>query len=254
MKNKVIIENGLYQVSAQEKDNVCLQVTSNTTLEINGTIVIVPNNLKRYHIIQLFGDNISVKGNGEIIGDKHTHQGKDGEWGMGIDLKSANNVTISGLTIKDCWGDCIYVGGGSKDVKIEKCVIDHGRRQGISITSADRVLIRDCKISNIGGTNPEYAIDVEPNGGDVVDNVVIDNVIANNCKGGFLVYGKAPNARIGNVTIKNSALNRIEKTPILLQKCDSVIIDRCSLTNCKRKETIHSESVAFSKVRRVKRK
>jgi len=227
VKNKIIIGRGDYQVSAYKNGDVCLPVNSNTELVINGTIRLTPNNFTNYYILQAEGHDIKIKGKGTIIGDKHTHTGKKGEWGMGINLDHAHNVIIKGLNIKECWGDCIYVGSESSDVRIEDCLLDHGRRQGISITSADGVTIKNCSITNVGGTAPEYAIDVEPNKGETVDNVTIEEVKVKDCRGGFLVYGKAPNAHVGKVVINNCCIEGARKIPISIIKCLSARVEKC---------------------------
>lgn len=242
VKNKIIIEKGNYQVTAYRNGDVCLPLCSNTDFVLNGTITLTPNNYTNYYIIQAEGNNIKIHGNGSVIGDKHTHTGNKGEWGMGVNLKQAHYVSIYGLTIKDCWGDCIYVGTESSDVKIKNCKLDNGRRQGISITSANGVKISNCTISNVSGTAPEYAIDVEPNKGQTVDNVTIKNVSVNNCKGGFLAWGGAPNSRIGTVSIRNSSISGAQKTPILLDRCASVIVKKCTIRD-RRKAPIDIRNV-----------
>ena len=110
---------------------------------------------------------------------------------MGVDFFRVENASISGITIKDCWGDCIYVGDESKNVTIDNCILNNGRRQGISITSANGVIVRKCTICDVGGTDPEYAIDIEPNKGKTIDNILIENVTVKNCKGGFMANGSA---------------------------------------------------------------
>ena len=243
VKNKIIIGRGDYQVSAYKNGDVCLPVNSNTELVINGTIRLTPNNFTNYYILQAEGHDIKIKGKGTILGDKHTHTGKKGEWGMGINLDHAHNVMIKGLTIKDCWGDCIYVGNESSDVRIEDCLLDHGRRQGISITSADGVIIKNCTITNVGGTAPEYAIDVEPNKRETVDNVVIENVITKNCRGGFLVYGKAPLAHVGKVTMRNCRIEASRKMPISIIRCSLARVERCITRGSGRKDDINMVEV-----------
>lgn len=230
IKNHVEIGQGEYTVKAEKEAGVCISVGSNTELIIRGTIRLMPNDFKRYYIVDVEGRNVSIKGDGCIIGDKHTHKGKQGEWGMGINIMKSENVKISGLTIKDCWGDCIYVGGNSRNVGIENCLLDHGRRQGISITSANNVHIRKCSITNVGGTAPEYAIDVEPNKGDVVDNIIIEKVSAKDCIGGFLVYGRAEKARVGLVTIRNCVIDNNKKVAVNVIKCDMAIIEDCLIS------------------------
>lgn len=229
VKNTVIIDEGVYHVTAMENSDACIPLCSNTDVILYGKIILTPNAYTNYYIIKIQGDNINLRGNATLEGDKHTHLGKVGEWGMGINIDHSNNVTVSGLTIKDCWGDCIYVGGKSGDVSIEKCSLDHGRRQGISITSAKRVTIKDCSISNVAGTLPEYAIDIEPNKGNNIDKVVIANVTVSNCKGGFCAYGTAKESRIGRIVIKGCYVSSQEKMTIAMEECEDVLIEKNTL-------------------------
>ena len=235
VKNRIVIEKGEYIVRAKEKGKVCVPLCSNSELILKGTIRLEPNNYKHYYIIQAKGENINIKGDGTIIGDKRTHTGTEGEWGMGVDLRGAINTTVTGLKIKDCWGDCIYVGGNSRNVLIEKCKLDHGRRQGISVTKANGVIIKNCTITNVGGTAPEYAIDIEPNKCDSVDNILIENVTVKDCEGGILVTRpmskKLGNRgmRIGSVNIKNCNIKCNKKYPVRIKGCEKIEIFKCSL-------------------------
>ena len=224
VNNKVIIEAGDYFVSAKKNLSSCLLVGSNTELIIDGTIKLVPNNYEGCDIIKLEGDNIIVHGRGTIIGDKYTHTGNQGEWGMGIKVYEGKNIKIYDLTIQECWGDCIYIGGRSKNIEVNNCDLSHGRRQGISITSAQKVTIRNCRISHVSGTEPEFAIDVEPNKNCLVDNVLVEDVVVDDCVGGFEVYGLAKNAKIGSVSFRNCNLNNIHKIPMAFEKCNKILI------------------------------
>ena len=243
VQNRIVIEKGEYKVRAKKNKDVCVPICSNTDIIIKGTIRLAPNDYTSYNIIQAKGENINIKGNGTIIGDKHTHTGTEGEWGMGIDLRGAINTTVTGLTIKDCWGDCIYVGGNSQKVIIEKCKLDHGRRQGISVTKANGVTIRNCTITNVGGTAPEYAIDIEPNRRDSVDNIIIENVNVKDCEGGFKVTkGKteegATTPWIGSVTIRNCKVSSKRKVPVAIKRCEEVNIENSYLYAQKGRTTI----------------
>ena len=201
VENVITIPEADYVVAANRNGTTILSVPSNTEVIINGTITMLPNNFTNYYIVGLKGENIQLHGKGAIVGDKHTHTGTKGEWGMGVNLAECKNVDIYDLTIRDCWGDCIYIGTESTDVRINNCTLDHGRRQGISITSAGKVLIENCIISNVGGTAPEYAIDIEPNKNDIIESVIIRNVKSIDCKGGFLTWGGAENCLINNVEL-----------------------------------------------------
>ncbi len=250
VKNRIVIEKGEYKVSAGKKSATCISLCSNTDLMMNGTIRLVPNGLKSYNIILAKGKNINIGGKGTIIGDKYTHTGTEGEWGMGVRLHKAVNATVSGLTIKDCWGDCIYVGGNSKNVLIENCTLDNGRRQGISITKADSVTIRQCSISNVGGTAPEYAIDIEPNKGDTVDHVLIEKVAVKNCQGGIMatrslkksVEGK-PLSWIGSVELRCCNTSAKRKFPASFKGCDCLFVSNCKIVSTHANPAIRTQSV-----------
>ena len=242
VQNTIVIEKGDYQVVAQKNADVCLTVPSSSTLIINGTIRLQPNAFPRCDIIRAVGENIYISGSGSIIGDKHTHLATDGEWGMGIRFHGAKNTSVKGITIKDCWGDCIYVGGNSKNVTIENCLLDHGRRQGISVTKADSVTIKNCKISNVNGTNPQYAIDLEPNANDTVNHILIENVEVTDCEGGFMAtIGKrnVEKKNIGKVQIRNCNVSALSKYPIRMTRCEFLSIEDCIITAKNEKSAIY---------------
>jgi len=239
--NIITIDKGDYV--AKVTGNIpAVTIKSNTDVILNGTIKLKSNKLNQYYIVNLSGANINLSGSGQIIGDKFSHTGTTGEWGMGVNVSAGENIVISGITIKECWGDCIYVGNSSKNVTIVNCTLINGRRQGISVTSANGVTIKNCNISNVNGTAPQYAIDIEPNKGESVDNVLIDNVKAINCFGGFQIYGKAPGARIGTVTIRNSSVeNSKSKYPICLIHGEKIIMENCYVDSSDRTSVLMQE-------------
>lgn len=244
--NQIVISSGKYLVEATHNRDVCLDVVSNTDVMLLGKIEILPNKFESYSIVQITGSNISIKGGGTITGDKHTHLGNDGEWGMGIKISNGSKVHISGVTIKDCWGDCIYINKDSKDIIISNCVFDHGRRQGISIIDAMNVTIKDCIITNVGGTDPQFGIDIEPNKGDYVDNVIINNVDINNCMGGITIYGKKKDradVQIGRIVVKNCNIHAIKKRAVKLKFCRHFDMQYCKLSSPKDVNVVYVEGV-----------
>lgn len=252
VQNTIIIEQGDYRVSAYKNADVCLTVPSNSTLIVQGSIRLQPNTFPRCDIVRAKGNNIKITGNGSIIGDKHTHLGTTGEWGMGIRFHGAINASVSGLTIKDCWGDCIYVGGNSKNVQIDKCILDHGRRQGISVTKADGVTIKNCKISNVSGTKPQCAIDIEPNANDTVDHVLIENVEVVNCEGGFLATVGKKNVekkKIGKVQIRNCKVSALGMYPIRMTSCESLLVEDCVINAQNENSAIYTKNNRYVVVR-----
>ena len=231
VQNKVEILEGDYPVKVKSNKGACLNVKGNTDLIIDGNIKMAACKFPRYDIIKAQGRNIVIRGKGTIEGDLPNHEGKEGEWGMGIRLNGAHNATIKDITIKNCWGDCIYVGGRSTKVLIDNCTLDRARRQGVSVTSANNVEIRGGKILNIAGTAPEYGIDIEPNKNDTINNILIKNVTMRSCKGGVSVYGRAENSYIGKVTVTNCDISTKGKRPVRILMCNEAIVENNKLLN-----------------------
>ena len=233
IQNIVTIEEGSYWVSMVTGYESILDVVSNTEIQLDGIINLVPNAKPLYYIINIKNaDNVVLFGKGTICGDKFDHKGTSGEWGMGLIISNSKNIIISGINIKNCWGDCIYVGSNSTDVKISNCLFDNGRRQGISVTSGSNISIEQCIISNVSGTAPEYAIDIEPNQNDTIDNIYIQGVVSENCIGGISLYGEAKNSKIGKVTIRDCKISGAkEKYPIRILTVLDVNIDRCDVNH-----------------------
>ena len=71
------------------------------------------------------------------------------EWRHVLDLHGCRNVTICGLTLAESGGDGIYLGAGrdgatNRDVVIRDVVCDRNYRQGISVITAENLLIENC--------------------------------------------------------------------------------------------------------------
>lgn len=231
--NNIYVEPGEYYVKAKRQSDACLRVGDNTTIVLDGNITLQPNDFISYNIIRIEGTNVYISGSGGIKGDRSSHLGKKGEWGMGIGVYKSNNAQIRGLSIQDCWGDCIYIAGHSKKVKIDNCNLSNSRRQGISITSASNVKICNCKISDINGTEPQYGIDIEPNMGDTVSHVSIHNTSIHNCKGGIMTFGRAQNAFVTNVLISRCTFSNMDTDPIHLNKSEKIRVEKCEIYSSK---------------------
>lgn len=244
VNNKIYIGEGNYQVTAYNNRETCLSIYSNSEVIIDGVITLTPNGHRSYNIIEVVGKNVTIKGKGTIIGDKETHTGDSGEWGMGINILDSENVFVSGLNIKSCWGDCVYIGSNSKKVKVSDCKLDNGRRQGVSITSGDDIMIKNCTITNINGTSPEYAIDIAPNKNETVGNVVIDGCKIFNCRGGITTSGRAEGARLESVILDNCDISYITfHAPLQFRKTNKVYINKCIINIEKTKSVFRFQGV-----------
>ena len=246
VNNKIMIKKGIYDISLDEKNKNGIMIPSNTDVVIDGTICLAPNSLAYYEIVKAQGNDISISGKGSIIGDKGNHLGTSGEWGMGLYIRG-NDIRIRNITIKDCWGDCIYINTASK-IHIENCILDNGRRQGISITSGKNIYIMNCMIKNVHGTAPQFAIDLEPNKGDSVNNIYIHKTQIFNCVGGITANGGANNAFLGNVYIEDCFVDEnVKANSYQFSYANKVSIKNCTAKN-------NSRKIKFSHINTVETK
>lgn len=248
---RFVVPEGDLLVKTRSERDAWLIVGDNTELIINGNIQLEGNGLSCCDIIRVTGKNVIIRGKGSIAGDKFTHTGSEGEWGMGIHFRGASNATLSGLTIKNCWGDCIYLSKNSNNIRIENCRIDHGRRQGITIVSADSVFIKKCTISNVSGTMPQYGIDIEPNRNCSVNYVLIDNVNVTNCEGGIrAIVPKAGigSATIGTVVIRKCRVSAKSRHPIQFTACKTATVDGCIIEATNERPCINANYVENLKI------
>jgi len=190
-----------------------LDIPSNTTIVFRPkSELLLEGTIKgSYQIIRIHNkQNVNIY-NAKITGDRLSHIGNDGEWGMGISIRGSDNIGIFNSVIKKCWGDGIYIGHSkthSSNITIKGTYIDYNRRNGISIISVDKLLIKNSVFSNTFGTNPQTGIDIEPNYSiNKLDNIVFENIVTfNNFKNGVLIHlNKLPgkNSQEANVVFSN---------------------------------------------------
>lgn len=202
-------------------------------------IRVIPSTERFYSVLYAgLCDNVIIEG-GNIIGDLEQHTGTYGEWGYGICFLGCTNSTIKNVKISDCWGDGINLdgwrdvtkGGNSgprvqnKNILIEDVALDRNRRQGISISSGQGVVIRNSTIINTGilnGTAPMYGIDIEPMSWDnIVSDITIDNVnLSNNIGAGIMcieTFDENNGVNMNQLVVKNCTLSSGEKGKGILQ-------------------------------------
>lgn len=229
VKNIVVLNRPIYKVVLTEKHRIALLLASNTILRCNSTIVVQGNNLPIYTVIEITRKKDVVVKGGRILGDVGSHRyiaGSTSEWGYGLYIYNSSNVRIEGVHASRCIGDGIFIGGGSvsdledyskasKNVYVKNAICDDNRRQGMSITYADRVVIENCIFSNTGMTeftSPGCGLDIEPNAGQSVRNVTIRH-----CR--FLHNDRIMDISIGGYTTEESKCN-----------VENILFDNCMVT------------------------
>ena len=137
-----------------------------------------------------------------------TTQYKHSEWRHALNIMSAKNVLVEKLNLVASGGDGIYLGVkvhgcANTDVVIRDCVCDDNHRQGISVISAENLLIENVMMKNTVGTPPEAGIDFEPNSpSEKLVNCVMRNCTTMNNRGaGYDMYFGQLNGTTEPVTI-----------------------------------------------------
>jgi parallel beta-helix repeat protein len=210
----IYVPAGTYYIDADGPGNqyagVALKSNITVILDQQAVVKAITNASDSYAIFNIINQsNVRIVGNGTIQGDRSTHTGSTGQWGMGIYISQSSNVLIKDVTIKDCWGDAIYVGGGSgvgtesENIRIQNVIMDNNRRQGISVTHAVDVWIENNTIMNTNGTAPKAGIDIEPNANQYVKRVKIFNNIFRNNDTGVQLFGTA-GLEISDITISGN--------------------------------------------------
>jgi hypothetical protein len=117
-------------------------------------------------------ENVTLSGYGAVLrmrrSDYDQAPYRRAEWRHALQFKSCRNVRVYGLTLSESGGDGIYLGTGQRgvsnvNVHIKDVVCDKNYRQGISVITADGLLIENTIMRDTGGTAPMAGIDFEPN-------------------------------------------------------------------------------------------
>ena len=140
--------------------------------------------------------------------DYHKEPYLKAEWRHALNIKSSTNIVVDGLNLVDSGGDGIYLGKSmrgvtNKNVTIRNVVCDGNNRQGISVITAENLLIENTILRNTWGTAPQAGIDFEPNQDDEkLANCVMRNCVCeNNAGAGIDMYSPNLTRKSGDVGI-----------------------------------------------------
>lgn len=166
--------------------------------------------------------NVTLRGPGATLlmhkADYHQPPYEKAEWRHALSIRGCTGVKVLGLALRNSGGDGIYLGCTSKqdhckDVEIRGVACDGNNRQGLSVISAENLLVEDSRFDNTSGTAPQAGIDLEPNApGERLVNCVIRNCTAENNAGpGMFLYlrpldrtSRDLSVRLENCTVKAS--------------------------------------------------
>jgi len=172
-----------------------------------------PNAAERAYVLNATHVSDTTISGGRIIGERSKHKGKTGEWGHGLMIRAAERVNVRDIHISHCWGDGISIGGAkvgakimpSRDVTIERVSCADNRRQGLTIGRSRGVRVFDSEFIDTGGTLPSAGIDVEPDQGDIADDVLIARCTVSGNQGpGIQLYKRVSDATVRDCLIEHN--------------------------------------------------
>jgi parallel beta-helix repeat protein len=239
----VLVPDGTYLINGIADGWSGIRLKGSMTLRMTSGAILkaIPQVLGHYAVIRAQDvSGVNIVG-GTVQGERVDHLGPKGpdidpqhptgQTGHAIAINGAsNNIWVDGVTVKDAWGDGIMLGDSAvspTNVTICNVLADNNRRQGLSITAADGVVVRESIFKNTNGTPPEAGIDIEPNGSSLcVDHVQVLNSQLLNNAGNQLDVFTMTTPPIYHVVIDGNTLDSVdsEKDGIRLRSANGVTV------------------------------
>lgn len=205
----VVVPPGTYMIDAL----VSVKLRSHMRLQLDpmAQVKAIPNSADRYYVFKAWKlNNVEITG-GQLIGERVDHVGTTGEWGYGLSILGSSKVFVHDMTISDFWGDGVFVGPSytstttipATDVTLNHVVATNNRRQGLSITPAQRVYVVNSSFTGQNGTAPQAGIDIEPQSSLGSIDIRIENSDLSSNKGNGLEL----HADVSNLDVVGCTLN-----------------------------------------------
>ena len=230
VRYNAMLTNGLWGST----DPVSLNLKSNMTIlfDPDAEIKLITTDSQFYNMLMLYDcENVTIAG-GTITGDWPGHTGAAGEFGFGVTVCGADNLTVRDCKIQNMWGDGILSYGNAggeprirdcENMLIDNCTFDAIRRNGIGIGLFTDSVISNCTFSNITGTAPKAGVDIEPSTGDTVTGSIIENCTFYNCDGAGVNLSSASGGVVSGVTVRNNTIYDCAVFGIVDQGVHSII-------------------------------
>jgi hypothetical protein len=156
-------------------------------LTLNATLKAIPTASQSGAVLRIANTNgFTLQGSGRIQGELCEHNpATGGEAGMGLYICSSRDLTVKGITVELCWGDCVFAswdrGPSLYDEPfsatlnqqfrhtLESVKMNYGRRSNLVYELGDHIKVLNCQIDNAGkwsGTSTFSGVDIEPFGSD----------------------------------------------------------------------------------------
>ncbi|MFS0655884.1 right-handed parallel beta-helix repeat-containing protein [Bacillus sp. 179-C3.3 HS] len=163
------------QAGIQVPSHICIDMASDAVIQVK------PNDSWGYAAFYIGEvEHVTIRG-GRIEGDRDAHvyksfppERKTHEWGFGVCIEGASHVNIHHMQMTHFTGDGMIVSplgllsniesySPAKSIHISGCTITDSRRNNISITGCDGVVVENCLLERAGvnGVEPRMGIDIE---------------------------------------------------------------------------------------------
>lgn len=154
-------------------------------LDNGATILHKTTTVHRYTMLRFEDcDGVEIVG-GVIEGDRQSHQAVTSGYGSkGIHIVDCANIYIHDMEVRQIFGDCIGVTGGTKlceNVLIEGCTLHDSYRNGVVVGGVRHGTVRNCHIYDIIGADPQAGIDLEAERGVANENILIEGCRIHDC-------------------------------------------------------------------------
>lgn len=163
-----------------------------------------PDGLTRFFQI-VSVDDVTIRGNGvDLVMENGSYTS---EFSHAINVSESKRVLLENIDIFSTGGDGVYIGGAtaSENIALSGIRVDGAKRNGLSVVSAEHVLVEGSSFDNTGGAHPESGIDIEPNPGSYTRHIYIDSTSAdNNVGSGFVVAMEAENVFMSGLQARNN--------------------------------------------------
>lgn len=114
-------------------------------------------------------DSFKLSGYGSVFSMRKADYSSGGSR-HAISLRMCERVSLEGLELRESGGDGIYIGPGTgnashkfcEDIEIRDCLMEDNKRNGLSIVSAKRVQVEDCRVNLSNGFSPASGVDFLP--------------------------------------------------------------------------------------------
>jgi len=210
-KGTVEIPAGTYNIDCASP----LKPPSNTYMKCDPAAVFraIPHGKQRSQMLLIEAvNNVRVTG-GQFFGERDKHDFSDTsgsgthEWNHCVAVYSATAITLEKMQIQNFTGDAMSVGGGgagtkppSVDVVLSQIVGTNNYRQGLSVTNMKMLRVYDCQFTKTNGTSPECGIDIEPERGQVSEDIqIVGCYLAANDKFGLNILARTGTTNPGGI-------------------------------------------------------